>query len=169
MPRVTVDTASNVPCVAFSFVKRDPISKNEPIHAIPPAVLTLKAANRSVMEILGFIRFDLQLGDVTRPVEALVTSSLRPDDILLDNSVMSLFGVKLEWKNQCITFHLSETTIPAVHRVDSNTTGSLISPAAVTSVSVASVHVDFETIPVSLKTCFYLPAGTGIGCCLHRY
>ena len=102
MPRVTVDTASDAPCVAFSFVKRHPTLKNEPIHAIPPAVLTLKAANGSVMEIRGFIRFDLQLVDVTRPVEALVISSLRADDILLDNSVMSLFGARLVWKNQCI-------------------------------------------------------------------
>ena len=62
VPGVTVDTASDNPCVAFSFVERHPILKNEPIHAIPPAALTLKAANGSVMEILGFIRFDLQLG-----------------------------------------------------------------------------------------------------------
>ena len=50
-------------------------------------------------------------------------SSLRPDDIMLDNSVLSIFGVKLDWKNQCITFHSSETTVPTVHRVDSSTTG----------------------------------------------
>ena len=50
VPRVTVDTASDVPCVAFSFVKRHPVLKVEPIHAIPPAVVTLKAANGSVME-----------------------------------------------------------------------------------------------------------------------
>ena len=107
VPRATVLTRQAMfhVCVAFSFVKRHPILKNEPIHAIPPAVLTLKAANGSVMEMLGFIRFDLQLGDVTRPVEALVISSLRPDDILLDNSVISLFGANLGWKNQCITFH----------------------------------------------------------------
>ena len=52
----------------FSFVKRHSILKNEPIHAIPPAVVTLEAAKGSVMEILGLIRFDLQLGEVTRPV-----------------------------------------------------------------------------------------------------
>ena len=77
-PRVTVDTASDVPRVTFSFVKRHPVLKNEPIHPIPPAVVTLKA-NGSLIEILGFIRFDLHLGDVARPVEALVISSLRPD------------------------------------------------------------------------------------------
>ena len=80
-------------------MNRHPVLKNEPIRAIPPAVLTLKAANGSLMEILGFIRFDSQLRDVTRPVEALVISSLGPDDILLDNSVMSLFGEKLDRKN----------------------------------------------------------------------
>ena len=72
-PRVTVDTASDVPRVTFSFVKRHPVLKNEPIHPILPAVVTLKAANGSLMEILGFVPFDLQLGDVTRLVEALVT------------------------------------------------------------------------------------------------
>ena len=153
-----LDTASDVPCVAFSFVKRHPVLKNEPICHIRSAVLTLKAANGSLMEILGLIRFDLQLGDTTRPVEALVISSLRPD-ILLDNSVMFLFGANLDWKNQCITFHSSETTIPAVHRADSSTT-ALSASAGVTSVSVASVHANFEAIRVSLKARFYLPAGT---------
>ena len=113
VPHATVDTARDVPCLAFSFVKRHPVLKNEPIHPIPPAVVTLKA-NGSLIEILGFIRFDLQLGDVARPVEALVISSVRPGDILLDNCVMSLFGAKLDWKNQCITFHSRETTIQAV-------------------------------------------------------
>ena len=34
-----------------------------------------------------------------------------------------------------------------------------LSSAGVTSGSVASVHADFEAIPVSLKARFYLPAG----------
>ena len=78
VPHATVDTARDVPCLAFSFVKHHPVLKNELIHPTPPAVVTLKA-NGSLIEILGFIRFDLQLGDVARPVEALVISSLRPD------------------------------------------------------------------------------------------
>ena len=73
---------------------------------------------------------------------------------------MSLLGAKPDWKNQCITFHSSETTIPAVHRAESSTTGLSVSSTGVTSVSVASVHADFEAIPVGLKSRFYLPAGT---------
>ena len=73
---------------------------------------------------------------------------------------MSLFGAKLDWKNQCITFHSSETTIPAVHRAESSTTGLSVSFAGVTSGSAVFVHDDFETIPVSLKAHLYLPAGT---------
>ena len=73
---------------------------------------------------------------------------------------MSLFGAKLDWKNQRISFHSSEATIPAVHRVNTSTPGLSVSSAGVTSVSVASVHADFEAIPVSLKSRFYLPAGT---------
>ena len=97
------DTASDVPCVALSFVKYLPILKKEPIHATPPAVLTLNAANGSLTDILGFTRFDLQLGDVTHPVKALVISSL-PPDVLLDNSVMSLISAKLDWKKQSLSY-----------------------------------------------------------------
>ena len=53
-----------------------------------------------------------------------------------------------------MAFHSSETTIPAVHRADSGTTGLSVSSAGVTSVSVASVHAVFEAIPVSLKARF---------------
>ena len=35
VPRVTVDKASDVPCVAFSFVKRHPTLKNGPIRGHP--------------------------------------------------------------------------------------------------------------------------------------
>ena len=50
------------------------------------------------------MRFNLQLGDATRSIEVLVISSLHPDNILLDNSVMSLFGAKLDWQNQSLAF-----------------------------------------------------------------
>ena len=96
VPRATTDTASDVPCIAFPFIERHPVMKNEHIHPIPHAAITLKAANGSSMELKGFIRFDLELGDVNRSVEALVISSLCPDDILLDNSVMFLLGAKLD-------------------------------------------------------------------------
>ena len=160
VPRVTVDTASDVPCSAFPFIERHPVLKNEPIHPIPHAAITLKAANGSSMELKGFIRFDLEWGDVNRSVEALVISSLCPDDILLDNSVMFLLGAKLDWKNQCLTFHSSNVTIPAVHRVDKCYRAHTISSPSPASVSVASVRADFEAAPVSLKARFYLPAGT---------
>ena len=91
VPRVTKDKASDVACVGFSFVKRHPVLKHEPIHAIPPAVLTLKAANGSLMDILEFTRFDMTLGDVSRPVEALTIPSLRPEYTLLDNSAVFIW------------------------------------------------------------------------------
>ena len=50
VPRVTIDTASDVPCVAFPFIERHPVLKNEPIHPILLATNTLKAANGSLME-----------------------------------------------------------------------------------------------------------------------
>ena len=45
VPRVTIDTASDVPCIACPFIERHPVLKNEPIHPIPHAAITLKAAN----------------------------------------------------------------------------------------------------------------------------
>lgn len=60
------------------------VKKNKPIYPVPESPVKLAAANGSRMEILGFIRFDLQLGDVTRTVDALVISALGPDCILLD-------------------------------------------------------------------------------------
>ena len=75
VPRVAIDTASDVLCSAFPFIARHPVLKNEPIHPFPHAAITLKAANGSLVEVKGFIRFDLQLGDADRSIEALVISS----------------------------------------------------------------------------------------------
>ena len=61
--------------------------------------MSLSAANGSSLEILGFINLSLTVGDITRRIDALVIPSLGPDQILLDNDVMSRFEAILDWKN----------------------------------------------------------------------
>lgn len=64
-----VDTASDLPCLMFGCVQRHPVFEDDPIIAVPSASVSLTPANRTLCRC---VRFDLQLGDVTRPVEALV-------------------------------------------------------------------------------------------------
>ena len=99
--------------------------------------MSLSAANGSSLEILGFIKLSLTLGDITRRIDALVIPSLGPDQILLDNDVMSRFGAILDWKNQRSTFSSSTVTIPATHR--SPDTRSQVTLSTVLR-SVAAVH-----------------------------
>lgn len=47
-------------------------------------------------EILGCIRFESTLGDITLPVEALILPNLGPDKMLLDNSIMNACGTVLD-------------------------------------------------------------------------
>ena len=74
--------------------------------------------------------------------------SLGPDQILLDNDIMSRFGAVLDWKNQRLIFSSSTVSIPATHRSPdhrSDLTSSTVSP------SVAAVHNDAEVHAVKLR------------------
>ena len=140
-------------CVSFYWTPPSPEKWTYSSHS--PCYQHVKSSEWIIDgTVKGFIRFDFQLGDINRSIEALLISWLRPDDILLDNSVTSLFGAKLDRKNQCLTFHSSNVTISAVHRVGSRYRAQTISSSSLASVSVASVHADFEVVPVSLKTRF---------------
>ena len=129
------------------FLKQHPTSCKARVETVPPSCMSLSAANGSSLEILGFIKLSLTLGDITRRIDALVIPSLEPDQILLDNYVMSRFGAILDWKNQRLTFSSSTVTIPATHR-------SPDARAQVTSStvlrSVAAVHKDAEVHAVKL-------------------
>ena len=101
--------------------------------------MSLSGANGSSLEILGFIIYlSLTMGDITRRIDALVIRSLGPDQILLDNDVMSRFGAILEWKNQHVTFSSSTVTISATHR--SPDTRSQVTSSTVLLRSVAAVY-----------------------------
>ena len=82
---------------------------------IPPGAISLRSADGSPLQILGYIRFTLKLGNKSLPVEALVLPHLGPDIMLLDNSIMKSFGAKLDWLTECLSFQDSLETIPARH------------------------------------------------------
>ena len=93
-----------------------PTLRSITIQPVPPTAVALRAANGSSLNVLGFVVFSLTLGTITHDVEALVVLSLGPDSILLDNSVMSIFGAVLDWENQVSSFPSTGNSIPAVHR-----------------------------------------------------
>ena len=101
--------------MCFAVIQHPTLCKAR-VETVPPSCMSLSAANGSSLEILGFITLSLTLGDITHRIDALVIPSLGPDQILLDNDVMSLFGAILDWKNQRLTFSSSTVTIPATYR-----------------------------------------------------
>ena len=60
---ITVDTAIDVPCVAEWFVRQHPTKKNTEMLAVPRNAINLRSAGGSQLEILGYIRFMLTIGD----------------------------------------------------------------------------------------------------------
>ena len=109
--------------------------------------MSLSAANGSSLEILGFVKLSLTLGDITRRIDAPVFPACGPDQILLDNGVTSRFGAIPDWKNQRLTFSSSTVTIPATHR--SPDARSQVTSSTVLR-SVAAVHKDTEGHSVKL-------------------
>ena len=87
-------------------------------------------------------------GDITRQINALDIPSFSPDQILLDNYVMSRFGAVLYWQNQRLNFSSTTYSTPATHRWPdhfSDPTASTVTP------SVAAVHRDAEAHAVKLR------------------
>ena len=108
----------------------------------------LNAANGSSLEILGFIKLSLVLGDITHRIDALVVRSLGHGQILLDNDVLPRVGTILDWKNQHLTFSCSAVTIPATHRSPDARAQATSSTALR---SVAAVHKGAEVHTVKLR------------------
>ena len=151
---ITVDTATDVPVVSLAWVRSHPTLRGIPLNPVPPAAVALRAANGEPINVVEFIDFLLTLSEFTRTVTALVIPSLGPDLILLDNSVMSDFGARLDWENQTLSFSPTGSTIPAVHRIrDSVSSSSSNNPSRANhtqNMSVAAVHHDVDAIPVSV-------------------
>ena len=153
VPAITVDTATDVSVVSHAWLKSHPTLHSVIIQPVPPTAVALKAANSWPLNVLGFVVFSLTLGTITHDVEALVEPSLGPDSILLDNSVMCIFGAVLDWENQVMSFPSTGDSIPAVHRT-SYPASRPADPSTVSSdsiLSVAAVHHDAEGVDVRLR------------------
>ena len=113
---ITIDTACDIPCISQRFMRQHQTLKNTVILPVPPGAINLRSADGSPLKLKGYARFDLTLGEITLPVEALVLPSLGPDKMLLDNSIMGAFGAVLDWQAEQLTFKTSKVKIPAQHR-----------------------------------------------------
>ena len=68
---ITLDTATDVPCLAAAFVGSHPILRPSSIQPVPPNAISLRSAQGADMNVQGYIQFTLTLGDTTLPVEGL--------------------------------------------------------------------------------------------------
>ena len=153
VPAITVDTATDVSVVSHAWLMSHPTLRSVTIQPVSPTTVALRAANSSPLNVLGFVVFSLTLGTITHDVEALVVPSLGPDSILLDNSVMPMFGVVPDRENQVLSFPSTANSIPAVHRT-SHPAARPADPFTASSdpnLSVAAVHHDAEGVDVSLR------------------
>ena len=113
--QLTIDSATDIPCISKTFIDKHEKLRQKCIFPIPPGAISLRSADGSPLQILGYVRFTLKLGNKSLPVEALVLPHLGPDVMLLDNSIMKSFGAKLDWSTECLSFQDSTQTIPARH------------------------------------------------------
>ena len=101
---VTIDTATDVPCISVHFVQTHPTMKDTQNFAVPPQAINLSGADGSSLQNLGYVRFQLLLGDITLPVEAFVLLFLGPDIMLLDNTIICAFGGVFAWSTEQLSF-----------------------------------------------------------------
>ena len=91
---LTIDSATDIPCIAKTFIDNHETLRHHRIFPIPPRAISLHSADGTPLKILGCIRFTLKLGNKYLPVEALVLPHLGPDAMLIDNSIVKAFGAK---------------------------------------------------------------------------
>ena len=113
--QLTIDSATDIPCISKTFIDKHEKLRQKCIFPIPPGAISLRSADGSPLQILGYVRFILKLGNKSLPVEALVLPHLGPGVMLLDNSIMKSFKAKLNWSSECLSFQDSTQTIPARH------------------------------------------------------
>ena len=147
--QLTIDSATDIPCISKTFIDRHEKLRQKCIFPIPPGAISLRSADGSPLQILGYIRFTLKLGDKSLPVEALVLPHLGPDIMLLDNSIMKSFGAKLDWLTECLSFQDSLETIPARH---------VKSPVQSKYCSIIMQTVDTLPTPVLVSRKVVIPA-----------
>ena len=147
--QVTIDSATDIPCISKTFIDKHEKLRQKCIFPIPPGAISLRSADGSPLQILGYIRFTLKLGNKSLPVEALVLPHLGPDIMLFDNSIMKSFGAKLDWLTECLSFQDSLETIPARH---------VKSPVQSKYCSIIMQTVDTLPTPVLVSRKVVIPA-----------
>lgn len=148
---VTVDTATDVPCISAEFIRRHSMLRDHNILPVPPHAINLRSADGSPLSVAGYMRFMLTLGETTLPVEAFVLPSLGPDKLLLDNSIMGAFGAILDWHTETMSFRDNNTTIQASHRVPTNGESQVDSMRQSSQCSVVVAMPNVDAVPVSLQ------------------
>ena len=147
--QLTIDSATDIPCISKTFIDKHEKLRQKCIFPIPPGAISLRGVDGSPLQILGYIRFTLKLGNKSLPVEALVLPHLGPDIMLLDNSIMKSFGAKLDWLTECLSFQDSLETIPARH---------VKSPVQSEYCSIITQTVDTLPTPVLVSRKVVIPA-----------
>ena len=147
--QLTIDSATDIPCISKTFIDNHEKLRQKRIFPVPPGAISLRSADGSPLEILGYVRFTLKLGNKSLPVEALVLPHLGSDEMLLDNSIMKSFGAKLDWTTERLSFQDSKQTMPAIHvrRSIRSQYCSVITQAA-----------DTQSIPVLFSRKYVVPA-----------
>ena len=138
VPAITVDAATDVSVVYHAWLTSHPTLRSLTIQPVPPTAVALRAATGSWLNVLGFVVFSLTLSTITHDVEALVVPSLRPDSILLDNIVMSIFGAVLDWENQVLSFLSAGNSIPGVHRTSHPASRTAVPPLPLATLTCPS-------------------------------
>ena len=113
---ITIDTAADVPCVSATFIRRHVTLDANHVRPVPSEAINLHSADGPVLEVVGYIRFDLTLGRTTLPIEPLVLPRLGPGKVILENSIMGAFGAVLDWSVKTLTFRTDHVSVPAIHR-----------------------------------------------------
>ena len=144
-----IDTATDAPCISVHFIQTHPTMTDTQSFAVPPGAVNLSSADGSPLKILGPARVQLTLGDITIPVEALVSPSLGPGIMLLYNTIMGTFGGVLDWSTEQLSFITSQVTIRASYRrVDCTAHPD---NTATAQCSVVTLNTGMESAPVLLR------------------
>ena len=114
--QLTIDFTTDVPCIAQNFIRNHAILRHTRVLPIPKGAISLRSADSSTLKILGYIRFVFTLGNKSLPVESLVLPHLSAEAMLIDDSIMKeVFGAKLDWAAERLSFSDSNVTVPAIH------------------------------------------------------
>ena len=157
---VTIDTAIDVPCIYVHFVQTHPTAQNTQVFAAPPGAINLSSADGPPLRILGYVRFQLTLEDITQPIERLVLPSLGPDITLPNNTIMGAFRGVLDSSTEQMSLKTSQVTINASHRRVDVTVHPLNTATA--PCSVVTVNTGIESVPVLLRHKCCIPPQSAI-------